>query len=102
MAEVAEAEVREGVAFREAHEAVGRLVGHCAREGLDLRELSQDDLGDFHPAFPASGAELLDLEGSVEARAQTGGTSRARVEDEIDLVADELARETQALEGEGA
>ena len=69
--------VREGVAFREAHEAVGRLVGHCTREGIDLRELSQEQLAEFHAAFPGSGAALLDLEASVEARGLRGGTARA-------------------------
>ena len=96
--DLAEVLVREGVAFREAHEAVGRLVGHCTREGIDLRELSQEQLAEFHAAFPGSGAALLDLEASVEARGLRGGTARARVEAELANLAGELAREAETLE----
>ena len=88
----------EGVAFREAHEAVGKLVGHCEREGLDLRELSRETLSEFHSAFPGSGAELLDLERSVEGRNLVGGTSRSRVEAELDRVDALLHEEADALE----
>jgi argininosuccinate lyase len=47
--DLAEALVREGVAFREAHEAVGRIVAHCLEKDADLRSLSREDLRAFHP-----------------------------------------------------
>ncbi|HZW75374.1 MAG TPA: argininosuccinate lyase, partial [Caldimonas sp.] len=50
--DLAEALVREGVAFREAHEAVGRVVGHCVAKQIDLRSLSREDLRAFHAKFP--------------------------------------------------
>ena len=52
--DLAEALVRAGVPFREAHEAVGRIVKHCVAKDLDLRALSREDLRAFHPAFPAA------------------------------------------------
>ena len=97
--DLAEILVSEGVAFREAHEAVGRLVGHCERERLDLRELSKEELSEFHPAFPGSGSELLDLERSVEARNLVGGTARFRVDAELERVDAALQREATELEG---
>ena len=97
--DLAEVLVREGVAFREAHEAVGRLVGHCTGRGIDLRELSREQLTEFHPAFPGSGAELLDLEASVEARNLEGGTARVRVAAELDRLEAEIASEAERLEG---
>ncbi|MED5261252.1 MAG: argininosuccinate lyase [Myxococcota bacterium] len=96
--DLAEILVNEGVAFREAHEAVGKLVGHCQREGLDLRNLSMETLSNFHPAFPGSGGELLDLERSVEARNLVGGTARSRVDAELERVDAELRGEAAALE----
>ena len=78
--DLAEVLVREGVPFREAHEAVGRIVAHCAGKEVDLRSLSREDLHAFHPAFPAAAAELASLEASLEARRLTGGTARANVE----------------------
>jgi argininosuccinate lyase len=77
--DLAEVLVREGVPFREAHEAVGKLVGHCVSNRIDARTLTAADLRAFHPAFPAGAAELVDLERSIEARDLVGGPARARV-----------------------
>jgi argininosuccinate lyase len=82
--DLAEALVREGVPFREAHEAVGKLVAHCLGKDVDLRSLSQEDLRAFHPAFPGAAAELVDLERALEARDGVGGTSRRRVNEALD------------------
>ncbi len=55
--DVAELLVRQGVPFRAAHEAVGKLVAHCTATGLDLHEvddarprghLAAPDPGDPH------------------------------------------------------
>jgi argininosuccinate lyase len=81
--DLAEVLVREGVPFREAHEAVGKLVAHCLGQGADLRSLSREDLRAFHAAFPAAAADLVDLERSLEARDGVGGTSRRRVREAL-------------------
>src|SRR5690606_4994214 len=52
--DLAELLVRKGGPCREAHEVVGRIVGHCTRGGLDLRGLSKAELKTFHPAFAAA------------------------------------------------
>jgi argininosuccinate lyase len=88
--DLAEVLVRQGVAFREAHEAVGRVVRHCVEKDVDLRALSREDLLAFHPAFPAAAAELLDLERSLEARSLPGGTARAAVQAEIERAEGDL------------
>jgi argininosuccinate lyase len=95
--DLAEALVREGVPFREAHEAVGRIVAHCVHERHDLRTLSHETLRDFHEAFPASAAELLDIERSFEQRSLVGGTARATVERALAAVHDELDAEARSL-----
>ncbi len=97
--DLAETLVREGVPFREAHEAVGKIVGHCTRDGVDLRSISLDEMKGFHPAFPASSAELLDLDGSLEQRSLLGGTARATVQAAIDQAGAALEKEAKALEG---
>ncbi len=99
--DLAEVLVREGVAFRDAHEAVGRIVAHCVRKSVDLRSLSREDLCAFHPAFPNSAAELLDLERSLEARSGVGGTARANVSAALEQAGRELEAESRKLEGEG-
>jgi argininosuccinate lyase len=100
--DLAEALVREGVAFREAHEAVGRVVQHCIAKDLDLRSLSRADLAAFHPAFPGAASELLALERALEERSLPGGTARARVEAALDEAAREIETSLAALDAEAA
>jgi len=96
--DLAEALVREGVPFREAHETVGRVVAHCVDKDVDLRALSREDLRAFHAAFPAGAGELLSLDRALEERALVGGTARVRVAEALDAARDELDAERRALE----
>ncbi len=96
--DLAEILVRKAIPFREAHEVVGQIVGHCTREGVDLRSLSHSDMQSFHEAFEAGADELLDLERSLESRSLVGGTSRDRVLSTLSEVESEIATELRALE----
>src|SRR5262245_50535987 len=96
--DLAEALVRERVPFREAHEAVGRIVAHCLEKDADLRSLSAEELRAFHPAFPAAAAELVGLERSIEARDLPGGPARQRVLAALDEAEARLAAARRALE----
>jgi argininosuccinate lyase len=98
--DLAEALVREGVPFREAHEVVGRIVAHCLERAIDLRTLSRDTLRGFHDAFPAGADELLSLELALERRAGPGATARARVGEALERAEMELADEARALDAE--
>lgn len=82
--DLAEVLVREGVPFRDAHEVVGRVVGHCVEKDVSLQSLSREDLAAFHPAFPDGADALLDLERSLEQRSLIGGTARTNVLAELD------------------
>ncbi len=96
--DLAEVLVQERVPFREAHEAVGRVVAHCVEKDLDLGALSREDLHAFHDAFPASAAELLDLERSLEARSLPGGTARSVVREALEAAAQRLDAAAARLE----
>jgi argininosuccinate lyase len=100
--DLAEILVQEGVPFREAHEAVGRVVHECVSKKLDLRSLSRDDLAAHHPAFPAGADELLSLERSLEARDLPGGTARARVADALETAESEVRDALAALPGDAS
>ncbi|MGI9430687.1 MAG: argininosuccinate lyase, partial [Myxococcota bacterium] len=95
--DLAEALVRENVPFREAHEAVGRIVAHCVEKDVDLRTLSQGDLQAFSTGFKASATELLSLERALEERSLPGGTARVRVEEALDAAEAILSTERAAL-----
>jgi argininosuccinate lyase len=71
--------VRKGVAFRDAHEIVGKAVRHCIETGKDLHELQIDEFKAFSPLIDEKVYELLTLEGSVKARDHLGGTAPNQV-----------------------
>jgi argininosuccinate lyase len=75
--------VRRGVAFRDAHEIVGRAVRAGVEQDRDLSEMSLQDLQDFSPVIEADVFSVLTLEGSVAARDHTGGTAPVRVRSAI-------------------
>jgi argininosuccinate lyase len=95
--DLAEALVREGVPFRDAHEAVGKVVAHCVEKQLDLRALTREELRIFHAAFPADARSLASLEHALEARDLPGATARGRVATALDRADAEIAAGLAAL-----
>jgi argininosuccinate lyase len=71
--------VRKGVAFRDAHEIVGRAVRLGIETGQDLSEMKIEALQAFSPAIGADVFAVLTLEGSVAARNHVGGTAPEQV-----------------------
>lgn len=71
--------VRRGIAFRDAHEIVGKAVAFGIRERRDLAELTLEELRRFSPAIGPDVFEVLTLEGSVAARDHLGGTAPNQV-----------------------
>ena len=71
--------VRKGVAFRDAHEVVGKSVAYGIECGKDLSQMSLDELRQFSDVIAQDVFEVLTLEGSVNARNHIGGTAPAQV-----------------------
>ncbi len=71
--------VRKGVAFRDAHEIVGKTVRHGIESGQELADMSLDELRRFSSAIAADVLEILTPEGSVAARNHLGGTAPEQV-----------------------
>ena len=90
--DLAEAPVVAGVPFREAHEAVGRIVGHCVDKEFDLRALTREALQAFHAAFAASAAESASLASALEGRKMIGGTARDTVKGALSKARKDNAR----------
>ncbi len=72
-----------GVPFREAHEMVGRIVLRAIELGVELHELSLDDLRSFAPCIEENVYESLSLKQTLATKSQTGGTSPARVREAL-------------------
>ncbi|MDQ3806445.1 MAG: argininosuccinate lyase [Acidobacteriota bacterium] len=77
--ELADYLVRRGLPFRDAHEAVGRMVLYGLGKGLELHELELEELREFSPLVGEDVYDALSLEQTLRAKSQTGGTSPARV-----------------------
>ncbi len=77
--DLAEYLVARGVAFRDAHGVVGRLVKHCVERGSELTDLAVSELRRFHPAFGPDVAGILSARASVRRRNSPGGTGVAQV-----------------------
>jgi argininosuccinate lyase len=81
--DVAELLVRNGVPFREAHEAVGQLVSHCTAQGCDLHEVSDDDLRAISPHLTPGIRDVLDVRGAIASRKAHGGTAPEQVAEQL-------------------
>ena len=71
--------VRNGVAFRDAHEVVGKAVRLGVEQGKDLSELTLEQLQSFSAAIKDDVFDVLTVEGSVAARDHIGGTAPKQV-----------------------
>jgi argininosuccinate lyase len=81
--DVAELLVRRGIAFRDAHEAVGELVAYCATKGLDMSEVDDATLTAINVHLTPEVRDVLSVRGALEARSAPGGTAPARVADQL-------------------
>jgi argininosuccinate lyase len=77
--------VRRGVPFRDAHEAVGRLVRRAEELGCALEDLRDVEFRRASESFESDVRDVFDMEASVEARDLPGGTSRRAVEEQIEV-----------------
>jgi argininosuccinate lyase len=84
--DVAELLVRNGVPFREAHEAVGRLVQHCTAHGCDLHEVDDATLAGLSPHLTPEIRTVLDVRGALAARTGHGGTAPVRVAEQLEVL----------------
>ena len=81
--DVADYLVRKGMAFRDAHEVVGKSVAYCLVNGKDLPDLSLAEWQGFSTMIDDDIYDSITLEASVNARTATGGTSLEGVKREI-------------------
>jgi argininosuccinate lyase len=77
--ELAEYLVRKGMAFRHAHDLVGRIVLYAAEAGKRLDELSLEEYRRFAPQIEADVYAALSLESALASKRVLGGTAPERV-----------------------
>jgi len=94
--DIAEWLVREGTPFRVAHEVAGACVQKCEELGIELADLTDEQLAAIDPALTPAVHDVLTVEGSVASRQGRGGTAPVRVREQLaearTAVADSRAR----------
>jgi argininosuccinate lyase len=81
--ELADYLVRKGMPFREAHETVGRIVVHAIASGVELQELTLEEMRSLSTLIDKDIFEALSLEQTLETKSQIGGTSPKCVTDAL-------------------
>lgn len=86
--DVAEWLVRQRVPFRVAHEVAGTCVRRCEELGIELHELSDEQLAEISSDLTPDVREVLSVEGSVSSRVGRGGTAQVRVAEQLTELAE--------------
>lgn len=85
--DIAEWLVKTGVPFRQAHEISGTCVQVCEQRGIELWDLTTDDLQSISASLVAADGtsvhDVLSVAGSLEARDSRGGTAPERVREQL-------------------
>jgi argininosuccinate lyase len=89
--DVAEWLVRAGVPFRVAHELAGACVRRCEDLGVDLGDLTDEQLAAISPHLVPGVREVLTVAGSVSSRTGRGGTAPVRVTEQLEELTARLA-----------
>ncbi|QNQ90164.1 argininosuccinate lyase [Corynebacterium poyangense] len=85
--DLAEWMVRQGVPFREAHEASGACVRIAEARGVGLDELTDEELASVDDRLTPAVRSVLNVEGAVASRDTRGGTAGIRVAEQRQRVA---------------
>jgi argininosuccinate lyase len=97
--DIAEWLVRQGVSFRVAHEISGACVRECEGRGIELWDLSDEDLAAISTHLTPEVRTVLSVRGSLESRDSKGGTAPVRVREQLELVRQQVIEARSFTEG---
>ena len=80
--------MRQGVPFREAHEASGACVRIAEERGVDLIDLTDEELVGVDKRLTPEVREVLTIDGAVASRDTRGGTAKVRVDEQRQRVSE--------------
>lgn len=90
--EIADFLVRAHVPFAQAHEAAGKCVALCEKDGIQLDQLSDQQFKSIHSALNPEIRKFLTVEGAIASRTTFGATGPAAFSDQIKLATANLSR----------
>ena len=84
--DVADYLVKKGMAFRSAHEVVGKIVLYCITKDIAIDDLNMEEFKNFSPIFEEDIYKAIDLLTCVEERSVIGGPSSSSVKMQIEVL----------------
>ncbi|MBG91058.1 MAG: argininosuccinate lyase [Actinobacteria bacterium] len=84
--ELADYLVGKKLPFRDAHEVTGKVVLTAIEKGVQLKDLSLDQLQEICPDIEEDVYDMLSLESAVAAKDVLGGTAPQQVKAQIDRI----------------
>jgi len=92
--------VHKGVPFRTAHEKIGHAVRFALEKGVELGDLTLDELRSFGSEFGEDFFEAVTLNATLDCHDVTGGTARGRVRAALESATRRVASLTSRNIGE--
>ena len=89
--EIADWLVMRGMPFREAHEVAGACVAAAEARGVELWDLSDEELTAASPALTGEVRAVLSADAALAARNQPGGTAPDRVREQLQQLRSSIA-----------
>lgn len=83
--------VHKGVPFRTAHEKIGHAVRYALEKGVELGDLTLEELRTFGAEFGQDFFDAVTLNATLDCHDVTGGTARGRVRAALDSAAKRVA-----------
>jgi argininosuccinate lyase len=94
--------VHKGVPFRTAHEKIGNAVRFAIEKGVELNDLTLEELHEFGPEFEEDFFAAITLEATLDCHDVTGGTARERVRQALAAASERILVLTQEAVHAGA
>ena len=88
--EIADWLVVRGVPFRDAHEVSGACVAAAEARGVELWDLTDEELAAASPLLTPEVREVLSTQGALAGRARPGGTAPERVREQLAAIRAEV------------
>jgi len=84
--------VHKGVPFRTAHEKIGNAVRFALEKGVELNQLTLEELRAFGPEFSEDFFSAVTLQATLDCHDVMGGTARERVRQALAAAPERIAR----------
>ncbi|HEY1901644.1 MAG TPA: argininosuccinate lyase [Terracidiphilus sp.] len=87
--------VHKGIPFRTAHEKIGNAVRFALQEGVELRNLTINELRAFGPEFDEDFFSAVSLNATLDCHDVIGGTARERVHQALSAAPERISALTK-------